>query len=347
MGRHTHSHASHSHHSHSHASHHHHVHHTYASHGSRSSGGQSIDCTVECCWKWWPTIIGLFVCLLSFVFSIILSTGVGFDVSNYQPPEANLERHTKLLGRIAVAAPILSGVAVIIILTFSLAVDGDAGRIYDLVMSAIVALIAGFLLGVGGDIYVTRSDIDSLILPYRVIWAPKTVWASEVQEDFECCGFDAITPPESELSCSSSLPFCRYEIAEEYDRDVLDLGATALVFGAIDAIVAVAWAVFAVWKFCHPDYKVEGQPEPVTQGEATYPPPYAGAESLPPSPMYPAPYAGAVGLPPSPMYPAPYPGAQGLSGPASSSPLYPQAYPGAQPPLSQAPYPPPPEDYRP
>jgi hypothetical protein len=240
------------------------------------------------------TIIAFCALIPTFLFAIILSATAGFDVSIYQPPQANLERHTKLLANIAIATPILSGVAIIVILAFRIPVD-EPCRFYDLAMCLIVGTIAGFFIGVGADLLVVRSDLDSLIQPYRHLWLPEiTIRAEEIQEDFECCGFDITARPEDEWSCYRSLPFCRDAIPDEYDRDELGLAVTALVFGVIDAILAIVWGVSAYRTLVGDDYRVGAQitpdpePTPTRQREETYPAPGGYPEPYPeaqPSPL--------------------------------------------------------------
>jgi hypothetical protein len=272
----------------------------------------SIRWDPDCCSRWWPSIISFLVIFPSLVLSILLSTKVGFDVSNYQPPEANLERRTKLLGHISLSIPILSGIALIISLVFTLAVTNfEARRPYHLIMSGLLLTMAGFFLGVGGDIFVVQSGIDEFILPYRVIWAPKTVWASEVEFDFRCCGFDATTPPAEQLACDRSLPFCPARIAAEYDHDVIEWGKWALALGCIDAVLSLLWGAFAIWLLwlrdrhdrqfvpAAPSPKVEDATCPAASpkgGEGTYPAPYPGAKGMPGSELTAPLYAPNEGI---------------------------------------------------
>jgi hypothetical protein len=246
-----------------------------------------VKCDADCLSRWWITILGFVALIPSFAFAIVLSTQIPLEVSTYQPPEANLEDHTKLLGDVSVAIPILSGVAVIIILTFRIAAE-EPCRFYDLVMAVFVVAIGAFLLGIGGDIFRVKSNIDDFIKPYASLWlSPASPRAAEIQEDFQCCRFQSGFPP-SGLQCDESLPFCRDAIADAYDRDVIDLGIAALVFGGIDAIVAVIWLVVAIRKLVSPDYQVGGDGEPAQEADDNDSPAATGTpDPESPSPLCP------------------------------------------------------------
>jgi hypothetical protein len=139
-------------------------------------------------------------------------------------------------------------------------------------MSLMFAAIAGLLLGVGGDFFTVSSDIDALILPYRVLWLRNDWawnWAGELQQDFRCCGFDATAPSPAGVSCYSWQPFCRTEIAAEFDRVVMKIAVGALVIGGINAVAAVVSAIAAIWTFFRRGAQVGGEPDPGQAGRAT------------------------------------------------------------------------------
>jgi hypothetical protein len=231
---------------------------------------------------------------------------VGFDVSNYQPPGPNLERRTKALAYVLLPAPILSGVAMVLMAVY-LMCECEFYILYNCVMTVLFAGIAAFMMGIGGDIFTIQSDIDALVLPYRVLWLDnQSVWRVEVESDFRCCGFDETSASRVEMRCPVSWPICRTEIPAEFDRDEMGLAITTLVFGVIDAVITILWAIIAIWELCDRAAQVDGQPPP---------------SSHPGEPTFPA--------------PAPCPDASALPDPESPSPLCPDGYPGAQSPLYQ------------
>jgi hypothetical protein len=216
---------------------------------------------------------------VSFGFCVGFVDVFGFDVSNYQPPEANLEQYTKRLKSFSVAALVISVAATCSVWLAALL------PFYGFVMFLIQAVIAGLLLGVGDRLLRVRSAMDELILPYRVLWINKDwVWGAEVEKDFRCCGFDATAPSPAHKPCQASRPFCRTEIAAHFDRDVMDMLTPTVVIGSMNAGDAILWLIVAIYELCREKAVVAEQPhqegEETDPGVAGEPNPYSGAHPL-------------------------------------------------------------------
>jgi hypothetical protein len=244
--------------------------HCQLSHVHISGGsGSGTERDPGCCSAHWISIIGFVAILTSFIFSFILLLAVGFDVSNYEPPAENLEGRTKTLMYVSFAIPFLAGPAAIVIAA-TLVKCRELCRFYHYAMPLVFVAVAGILLGVGGDIFTMRLNIAPLVHPYRVLWTTgDSVWAGEVEKDFECCDWDATTPPRADLPCNRSLPFCSPEITRKFDRNVKGLALPALVIGAVDAVVAILWTIVASRQRFRHGAQVDSQVEPPQEGKET------------------------------------------------------------------------------
>jgi hypothetical protein len=160
-------------------------------------------------------------------------------------------------------------------------------RFLPFVLFISFGLSAGFLLSVGSDLLTLRSNIDALILPYRVLWVNVDSRAAEVEKDFHCCGFDASLSSPVYWLCSAPAPFCRTEIAAEFDRDEKGLAIAALVAGGINACVAIVSLIAGIRESSRSGARVVGQAPQAEEetGAATAgdPAPYPGAQA--PSPL--------------------------------------------------------------